>query len=115
MSSAFPVSETASKSRRRGGEPVWSRDGTELFYRNGNQILRVPNSPQDGLDPGSPELLFEASYRMGDGGGLGLSYDISADGRRFLMIKEDVDGSEADHIRVVLNWGEELKVRVPVD
>jgi hypothetical protein len=28
------------------------------------------------------------------------------------MIKEDVDGGEAAHIRVVLNWGEELKARV---
>jgi hypothetical protein len=43
------------------------------------------------------------------------SYDVSADGQRFLMLKELAAGrtsSEAPTITVVVNWVEELKARV---
>jgi len=42
------------------------------------------------------------------------SYDVTPDGRRFLMIKENEQVSAATGINVVLNWFEELKQRVPV-
>src|SRR5215510_10423574 len=41
------------------------------------------------------------------------AYDVSADGKRFLMLKENTIKSEADQLNVVLNWLEELKQRVP--
>lgn len=40
-------------------------------------------------------------------------YDISPDGERFLMIKEESEGSSSPEIHVVLNWFEELKRLVP--
>jgi hypothetical protein len=44
------------------------------------------------------------------------NYDISRDGRRFLMIKASGPGEEAPtQINVVLNWAEELKRRVPTE
>ncbi len=40
-------------------------------------------------------------------------WDISPDGKRFLMLKDAaVEGSRK--INIVLNWFEELKQRVPV-
>ena len=39
------------------------------------------------------------------------NYDVSPDGRRFLMVK-DVQAASAMQINVVLNWVEELKRRV---
>ena len=48
--------------------------------------------------------------------GFGVSYDVSADDQRFLMIRlQQVGGATADQSRVilVLNWFEELKNRVP--
>jgi hypothetical protein len=49
--------------------------------------------------------------------GLGRSFDISLDGRRFLMIKET--GSEkappAPNLVIVENWLEELKRLVPTN
>jgi hypothetical protein len=42
------------------------------------------------------------------------TYDVSNDGRRFLMIKEADDRQGASAIiRVVLNWAEELKGKFP--
>ncbi len=38
-------------------------------------------------------------------------YDVSANGERLLMVRDGA--SESAEIRVVLNWFEELKARVP--
>jgi hypothetical protein len=41
-------------------------------------------------------------------------YDVSPDGERFLMVKEEVDPELPSlHIVVVLNLGEELERRAP--
>jgi len=46
------------------------------------------------------------------------SWDITPDGKRFLMMKEGVaSGKPAEALRkinIVVNWFEELKARVPV-
>jgi Tol biopolymer transport system component len=85
-------------------EPTWSRDGKELFYRNGQRWMTVPISTRPAFDPGRPRLLFEGNYLNVSG----LSYDVTADGRRFILIR-GVDASPTREIHVVLNWFEELK------
>jgi hypothetical protein len=45
---------------------------------------------------------------------VGRAFDISPDGRRFLVMKETL-GSGSDQINVVVDWVEELKRLVPVD
>ncbi len=64
---------------------------------------------------GSPQRLFSMDPYYD---GLNLSWDISPDGQRFLVVKrgETRDGTpESSDIVVVLNWHEELKRLVPVD
>jgi hypothetical protein len=49
---------------------------------------------------------------------LGRTYDVSHDGRRFLMIKQGDPGNQTSapqQIIVVQNWIEELKRLVPLD
>jgi len=104
----FLVSEEA----EGGGEPVWSPDGTELFYRSGNRMMVVSVQTESTFRAGRPEVLFEGLYRTtGHPDGLQY-YDISPDGQRFLMIKRDEDPAQ---INVVLNWFEELKRLVPTN
>jgi hypothetical protein len=44
----------------------------------------------------------------------GRTYDVSADGKRFLMVKENATGEPAaTSLVVVLNLGEELRKRAP--
>jgi Tol biopolymer transport system component len=93
-----------------GRGPTWSRSGRELFYRDGLKMIAVNVSTGTELGLSPPVRLFEQPYAYG----LALSiasYDVSADGQRFLMVKS-ADGS--NHLNVVLNWSEELKQRVPV-
>ena len=54
---------------------------------------------------GIPKRLFAGRYRLS---GSGRNYDASADGRQFLMIKED-EASTPRSIVIVQNWQEELK------
>ena len=97
-----------------GTEPVWSRDGRELFYRNGNAMIVVSVEPGPELTVGTPTLLFEAPY-LPDPLTLGsANYDVSLDGQEFLMVT-DAETSAPRQINVVLNWFTELERLVPID
>ena len=103
----MPVSDGPS------GEPVWSRDGRELFYRTGNQLMSVAVEPDPPWTPGETTVLFDDPY-VADILNLGWpNYDVSRDGQRFLMIRPE--DSATKEVVVVTNWFEELTQRVPVD
>ena len=61
----------------------------------------------------APTKLFEGPYVIG--GSPARFFDVSPDGRRFLMIREGSSGKDAapPQIVVVRNWHEELKRLVP--
>jgi eukaryotic-like serine/threonine-protein kinase len=91
-----------------GVEPVWSRDGRELFYRRGNALLSVAlDATSDELDPGTPEQLLEGRYQFAPFGGRQANYDVSLDGRRFLMVRRK-NLPRPTAIEIVLNWPEAL-------
>jgi Tol biopolymer transport system component len=96
-----------------GGQPVWSPDGTELFYRSGNRMMLVSVQTDPTFRHGRPEVLFEGRYVSSRINPWNPYYDISADGQQFLMIK-NVEG-RTGQINVVLNWFEELKRLVPTN
>ena len=45
-----------------GTEPVWSRDGRELFYLNGDRMMAVEITTAPTFRAGTPRLLFEGRY-----------------------------------------------------
>jgi serine/threonine protein kinase/Tol biopolymer transport system component len=95
-----------------GTEPVWNRNGRELFYRNGNKMMAVDIATQPGFAAGKPRMLFEGPYQPT--GTTIQNYDVSHDGQRFLMLKPiESAGAAPTQINVVLNWFEELKQKVP--
>ena len=96
----------------------WGPDGRELFYRSASrQLTAVPIEADGSFNYGNPEVVFEETYFFRGNRLLARTYDISPDGKRFLMIKEGVPGVETDPTQVilVLNWLDELKRLVPVD
>jgi len=94
-----------------GREPVWSPDGSELFYRSEDRMMAVSIEREPTFSAGKPEVLFEGSYLSSESDPEFQYYDIFPDGQRFLMIKVE-EGTTAQ-INVVLNWFEELKRLVP--
>jgi serine/threonine-protein kinase len=94
-----------------GSQPVWSRNGKELFYVDGlGRIVAVPIQPGIRLMTGSPSVIVEHPYAIVTGA-IYRTYDVSPDGRRFLMISDRVatDGKpNVAQLNLVLNWSEEL-------
>ena len=94
-----------------GGEPVWSPDGRELFYRSGDKMMAVSVQTEPTFSVGKPRVLFEGSYVTTQFAPGKQYYDISPDGQLFLMIR----AAGQAQINVVLNWFEELKRLVPTE
>ena len=97
-----------------GRAPVWSPDGSEIFYRglNQGQMMAVAVATDPTFEAGRPQTLFDELYpTMGSGD---PHYDISRDGKRFLMIDESVvERGMPTQIMVTLNWFQELERLVP--
>ena len=100
-------------SNEGGDEPVWAKNGKELFYRNGDKMMAVEITTQPTFRAGTPTLLFEGQY-IHQAGLFRADYDITPDGQRFLMIQPG-EQEAATQINVVLNWFEELKRLVLTD
>jgi serine/threonine-protein kinase len=94
-----------------GEEPIWSPNGDELFYRNGDKWMVVSISTELEFSAGTPQLLFEGPYNNVPG----LSYDVAPDGQRFLVLQPQYDDSNVRELHVVTNWFEELKQLAPPD
>ena len=103
-----------------GSSPLWSPDGRELFYLSeDNFAMAVAVELKPVVSFGAPRKLFR-NPAIGISLDSGTPWDIHPDGRRFLMIKEHPSGSisasgNPRRIRVVLNWFEELKQRLPAN
>jgi serine/threonine-protein kinase len=116
----FPEVETdvVQVSNNGGDDPVWSRDGRELFYLQPGATTQMVSVPLDAGGVGQPfafgarEVLFEWPYYTGNPG---RNYDVAIDGR-FLAIDRAgaaaAGGSAGVEISVVLNWFEELRQRI---
>ncbi|HEY5623865.1 MAG TPA: protein kinase [Gammaproteobacteria bacterium] len=97
-----------------GVQPLWSRDGRELFYRTAEGVMAVAvDTEGESFRFENPELLFETDNFLGPFGG--RSYDVSPDGQRFLMVKQTEVYGEAPRIVVVRNWFEEVERLVPTE
>ncbi len=87
-----------------GSEPRWSRSGRELFFKSGGNLVAVDVPSGSSFTPGLPKELFSvAPYRSARNR---QQYDVSPDGRRFVMIR-DLGGRAAEVIYVE-NWFTEL-------
>lgn len=79
-------------------------------------LMAVSIKSGPGFAAGAPAMLFQGNYVAPNGGR--QTYDVSLDGKRFLMIK-DASGSDQTaapaNLIVVQNWTEELKRLVPTN
>jgi eukaryotic-like serine/threonine-protein kinase len=92
-----------------GTVPLWAKSGRELFYRNGDSLMSAAVQTTPTFAAVNPIKLFQ-----GYASSLGRTFDVSGDGQRFLMIKNNSSRDQpVASMVVVLNWQEELKRRVP--
>jgi serine/threonine-protein kinase len=96
-------------SSQGGTRPVWSRNGRELFFLDGADRLNaatIETTAGGGFAAGSSRRLLDAAYFPGfsSRGTLLRGYDVSPDGRRFLMIKGPSGSNVLPVVTVALNW-----------
>ncbi|MGH9727225.1 MAG: protein kinase domain-containing protein [Candidatus Acidiferrales bacterium] len=90
-----------------GNWPRWGRDGKELFYRAlDNKIMSVQIGGQGvSLAIGKVQELFQAYPAPGN---LGPGYDVSTDGKKFVVVAEDPHQGFPP-LTVAVNWPALLK------
>ena len=84
----------------------WRRDGKELFFLDPatNMMAVDVDTSGSAVRLGVPHALFSAlGARRGSG-----PYDVTGDGKKFLINSEDVKES-SEPMTLVLNWTDELK------
>jgi eukaryotic-like serine/threonine-protein kinase len=107
----FPDALNRTQVSTEGGEePVWSPNGDELFYRNGEEWMTVSIQLVAPVPTvGRPVLLFRGDYLNVPG----RSYDVMPDGQSFILIRRTADTTPTTQLNVVLNWFEELRRSLP--
>ncbi len=97
-----------------GQEPVWSRDGSELFYRTPDDLMVVTVDLGDMSRAGTPRPLFADPYARDNSGTGNIggvpNYDVTPNAQRFVMVSDVSAGR--DSVIVVTNWFEELLQRM---
>ena len=95
-----------------GRDPIWSRDGKEIFFNNGPKMMsaRVGSQAPD-FRAETPQVLFEGGFVHDETDPNARIFDVDAGGR-FLML-EATGAAEAPSIVVIQHWDEQLKRLVP--
>ncbi len=91
-----------------GRRPQWGRDGKELFYIRDPEasLMSVAVEMRPAFSFGTPRKLFDLKSPL-----LPLhSFDVGADGKRFVMVIDAETGSQSKGaVIVVQNWFAEFK------
>jgi len=88
-----------------GGEPLWSRDGKHLYYRNGARLFAATIVAVPSLAVTARDLLFEGPFATDQ---YHPNYDV-APGGGFVMIRPVEENRQ---LVVAVNWSQELRQRV---
>ena len=99
-----------STSTRGGIGARWSQDGRQIYYApsNGPGIL-VAEVDSESFSASAPVEISDIGMHRDPR--FGINFDVTDEGQRFLVRLPANDSGP--HIRVILNWFEELKERVP--
>jgi hypothetical protein len=82
---------------------VWRGDGKELFYLGPDlRLMAVPIAGGSAIEAGVPKPLFQ-THAVPPSPVVTHSYDVTPDGRRFLINTVSGEGEQTP-ITVVVNW-----------
>jgi serine/threonine-protein kinase len=107
---AYPGGERIPISTNGGTDPLWGRNGRQLYYRSGDEMMVVDISYGPSLKASKPRVLWKGQYLAGAGSSCGMAgptsanYDVTPDGERFLMIEDASATAESERLRVISNW-----------
>ena len=107
---AFPAGGGKVQVSSSGGtQPVWARDGRELFFRSDTQVMsaRVVHGGAFNVEP--PAALFKDSFSRPQGT-LHTTYDVLPGGDfLFVELIESQFNSQSPLMVAIFNWADQLK------
>jgi Tol biopolymer transport system component len=108
--SPFPSADGKWQVSRNGGEePRWRQDGKELFYLSGDgKMMTVAVKAGARFEAGPPSALFQTHMRQRISSPDVFSYDVTADGQKFL-INTRMDETNAAPLSIILHWASEME------
>ncbi len=91
-----------------GADPHWSRDGDEIFYLEGDDLMAVEVLDGDSFALGSPQLLMASTsavsmFAAGESG----TFAPGIDGQSFFLVRPVVSGSP-NQLMLIQNWHAEF-------
>jgi eukaryotic-like serine/threonine-protein kinase len=95
---------------------LWSRDSKELIYNPRPQALEAVSVTTQPIPSFGPPVLVPRPFQTGPPN-TRRPFDMLPDGRFVALItpgQTDAGANSVIEVRVVLNWFEELKARVPI-
>jgi hypothetical protein len=95
----WPITES-------GAYPCWARDGDELFYVDGQNMMSVPVRSEPTFAAGPPEKLFTLEFPTSTA--TVRNWDVAPDDR-FLVVLRTSKESLAGHLNLVQHWLDELR------
>jgi Tol biopolymer transport system component len=90
-------------------EPVWSHDGRKIYFRNGQEWYEVEVSFKPDFSIERSQFLFSGPYRNVPG----YSYDLTPDGKKFLLLRPISKDQTTRNLKVIKNWFEEVNQLAP--
>ena len=105
----FPELDRKIQISNEGGyQPVWSRDGCKIFYRQRTRMMVVDVVPAAASPFSRPAVLFDEEYGLGKAMNH-FGYDVTEDGRFLMTLPESVLSPR--EIALVIAWDRELLQR----
>jgi eukaryotic-like serine/threonine-protein kinase len=95
-------SQAAMVTREGGSEPVWSRDGRELFYRSADRLMSVAITPGTPPRAGRSRVVFEGPFEAGTADR--ANYDVGTGARSFILLGGSGQPTAPGEFHVLLNW-----------
>jgi serine/threonine-protein kinase len=97
-----------------GVKPIWAPDGRELFYMAGTALMSASIQTTPVFSAGNPVKVLDGIVDTGPT--YGRHYDVSRDGRRFVVIKNPAPagpgGATQPQIVLALNWTDDVKSKL---
>ena len=93
-----------------GTEPVWAASGRELFFRAGSKMMVVASGVRWHVGANRPSA--DAYSKATTSNGRGANYDVTADGKQFVMVR--TANANTRTLSVRLNWTTELERLAPI-
>ncbi|HSP07180.1 MAG TPA: hypothetical protein VLR94_08385, partial [Acidobacteriota bacterium] len=109
-----PVDKRYRISAEGGFQPLFSRDGRELFYRglgDRPKLMSVSIESRGAFQAGTPRPLFDDTFAY-QSPISSAQYDISPDGRRFLFLEEPPAAPGPTRLVLIPDWASELRAKL---